>query len=118
MSSEIQEKESVMFRVVKSVVLAGSLAVAALFATNSSAQAGGWGVSFGGGYPSYGYSNYGGYGGGSCNMYGGGYGGGYGSYYSSYTPYGAYMGYQSYNTPGSNFRGPSAGYYGHHHHCH
>ena len=115
-----------MFRVLKSIALSGSLAVAALFATATDANAQGWGISFGGGYPnqayqSQGFSNYGGYGGGYQTGYRGGYGNyqGYQNFNQGYNQfYGG--GYQTFYTPGSQFRGnsPWNNRNGHHHHHH
>lgn len=79
------------------VVLVGAFLVAA----PQEASAGGWGISFYGGSPSFYYGN------------GGGYGGGYGNYgYRSYNPY------YSNNYYRGNYGGGYGNYYGGgHHHC-
>jgi hypothetical protein len=109
-----------MSRVLKSIVLSGAVAVAALFASGTEAHAQGFGVSFGTGYPNYGYPGYTNYGYqnfGISNYGYGGYGGGYGNYNNAYNPYA--FGYQTFYTPGSNFRGaaPWGSAYRSHFHC-
>lgn len=85
-----------MFRLVKSLALCSAVVGGSLFAATPKAEAGGWGISLYGGYPSYGYS---------YSPYSGGYG--YRSYYG-YNP--GFNYYRSYS--------PYGGYGGHHHHHH
>jgi hypothetical protein len=95
-----------MFRLIKSLVLGGVVACGAMCVSASQAEAGGWGGSYYGGYPSYGYS---------YSRYGSGYGN-----YGGLNLYNSGFGYQTFYTPGSNFRGApafSAYPHLHSHHC-
>jgi hypothetical protein len=102
-------KEFVMLRIVKSIVLCGAVAAGSLFAAAPQAEAGGWSISYNSGFPGYGSMPYAvgypGYGYGGGQGYGGcGHRGGYGAY----NLYNNGFGYQSFYTPGSNFRGAPA----------
>jgi hypothetical protein len=98
-------KESVMLRVIKSLIVSGVVVCGGVLAGVTQAEAGDWGFYYGPASRSYGYG---------LVPYGGGYGNygnGYGypaGMYGRYNLYNNGYGYQTYYTPGSNFRGGPA----------